>query len=340
MRSTILLALASSFLILSYRTSEVLAGPVDITRVADEATTAADTTSSPTTSHSTEMPTPTPNPSLHYGELKTDGSNPILGDLPIIPDHQPNIINRRCKLANAKEISIAAYVHFYNPCIISADVPLSSCKELYRDGFTKSGLYVVQPRDNGGEFVVYCDMHLQGGGWTIIQRRVNKNLKFNRSYDSYKTGFGDFTENFWIGLDKINRLTAEPVELYIGLEAFFNYDNSAFARYSSFSVGNKNSGYALKISGYDRTSTADDSLSSHNNQKFSSYDRDQDGHRDLNCAQRFKGGWWYKDCHDSNLNGVYHEGFYDGTADGVSWQTWTGDHYSLKTTVLAIRPTN
>lgn len=190
---------------------------------------------------------------------------------------------------------------------------------------------------------MYCDMNLLGGGWTVIQRRVNGDLDFDRNYDCYKRGFGDLYQNFWLGLEKISRLTRScsanvSMELYIGLEAFF--PQSVYARYSNITVLGKKDGYMLKISGFNESSTARDSFSFHNNQRFTAKDLDQDQH-DQNCASLYKGGWWYKNCHDSNLNGVYYENGVirdPKVPDGIIWETWLGDGYSLKTTVMAIRP--
>ena len=51
-------------------------------------------------------------------------------------------------------------------------------------------------------------------------------------------------------------------------------------------------GYRLHIGGY--SGTAGNSLSFHNGMKFSTPDRDNDKYSNSNCAQDYKGGWWYK----------------------------------------------
>jgi ficolin len=71
--------------------------------------------------------------------------------------------------------------------------------------------------------------------------------------------------------------------------------------------------------------------------KFTTKDKDEDTWPN-NCAVTFKGAWWYYDCHQSNLNGLYLEGTHSSHADGVNWLTFKGHKYSLKFSEMKIRP--
>lgn len=54
---------------------------------------------------------------------------------------------------------------------------------------------------------------------------------------------------------------------------------------------------------------------------------------------RHRGGWWYKDCHRSNLNGYQHVGHYSSSYwDGIVWAGWRGGKYSMRRTSMMIRP--
>lgn len=217
------------------------------------------------------------------------------------------------------------------------------CKELKEDGQTKSGIYRVNLNDGKGEFHVFCDMNLQGGGWTIIQRRVDGTTSFNRSRSQYNVGFGDMDDsNFWLGLEKINRITdLSTHELYIGLESFVIGDPLAWAKYGSFGLGTDTNDYILSFSSYDLDSTANNAFDNHNGEAFSTPDEDNDPSGSRHCADEYSSGWWYENCHDSHLNGIYYA---DGiqthptVTDGIIWDTWLGQTQSLKTVVIAIRP--
>ena len=81
-----------------------------------------------------------------------------------------------------------------------------------------------------------------------------------------------------------------------------------------------------------------DSLTYHNGYGFSTKDRENAPFTIINCAVYYKGAWWFKDCHKSDLNGKYLGGPHTTVADGVNWDAWKGFSYSLKKTVMKLRP--
>ena len=68
--------------------------------------------------------------------------------------------------------------------------------------------------------------------------------------------------------------------------------------------------------------------------QFSTRDSDNDIKPDGSCAQMFKGAWWYRACHHSNLNVLYLSRLY---ATGVNWKPFKGYHYSLKRTEMKVK---
>ena len=172
-----------------------------------------------------------------------------------------------------------------------------------------------------------------GSGWTVFQRRMDGSVNFYLNWADYVKGFGDLDGEFWLGLHKINRLTARGnVSLRVDLEDFEG--NERYATYSTFKVGNAVTKYTMFVSGYG--GNAGDSLSSHNRMKFSTKDQDND-RVGGNCAVSYSGAWWYFHCHHSNLNGLYLIGSHKSYANGVNWYHFKRHHYSLKTTEMKVK---
>ncbi|KAM8934706.1 ficolin-2-like isoform 3-T3 [Pelodytes ibericus] len=209
-----------------------------------------------------------------------------------------------------------------------------NCKELLDQGMVLSDWYTIYP-DGQKPLKVLCDMHTDGGGWIVFQRRWDGSVDFFRDWKSYKTGFGSRLNEFWLGNDNIHMLTSSGMwELRVDLQ---DHDNiKQFATYASFQVLGEDEKYKLLLGAF-VAGTAGDSLTYHNNMKFST--KDQDNEEDAgNCAQLHKGAWWYNRCHYSNLNGAYLLGQHSSYADGINLRTGKGYNYSYKSTEMKIRP--
>ncbi|KAH8396321.1 hypothetical protein KR222_008140, partial [Zaprionus bogoriensis] len=113
-----------------------------------------------------------------------------------------------------------------------------------------------------------------GPGWTVIQRRLYGNVDFYRNWTDYRDGFGDLNGDFFIGMEKIYRLTlAQSYELYVHLETFSN--GTLYARYADFSLGSESEAYALKLIGK-YSGNAGDGLYYARTRKFSTFDANND----------------------------------------------------------------
>ena len=169
----------------------------------------------------------------------------------------------------------------------------------------------------------------------VFQRRMDGTEDFYREWADYVKGFGDLNGEFWLGLNKIHRLTNginTTAALRVDLEDFEG--NKRFAKYSLFYINDSSIDYQIAISGY--SGDAGDSMAIHNGMKFSTKEEDNDRWSD-NCVTSFKGAWWHNNCHRSNLNGLYLSGVHTSFADGIEWCDWKGYYYSLKTTEMKTR---
>ncbi|XP_071124304.1 microfibril-associated glycoprotein 4-like [Mytilus edulis] len=77
----------------------------------------------------------------------------------------------------------------------------------------KSGVYTIYPVGTR-PFDVYCKLINQGKAWTVIQRRFNGKINFNRTWKDYEYGFGTINGEHWLGNDKIHILTSKGDCLY------------------------------------------------------------------------------------------------------------------------------
>uniref|UniRef100_A0A3Q1I9D8 Fibrinogen C-terminal domain-containing protein n=1 Tax=Anabas testudineus TaxID=64144 RepID=A0A3Q1I9D8_ANATE len=206
------------------------------------------------------------------------------------------------------------------------------CASIYHNGVRRSGLYTVVPSLAGMPVQVYCDMDTDGGGWTVIQRRVDGSVSFDRNWRDYRDGFGDLHSEFWLGNDHIHDLSTQgDYSLRIDLEDWSHKHKHAL--YQSFLVEDEEHQYRLHLSGF--SGTVQDSFSwYHDKQGFSTPDSGNI------CAEISHSGWWYNQCFYANLNGVYYRVSRGPLGpDGIVWHSWRdSDYYSLRKVSMMIRP--
>jgi hypothetical protein len=123
-----------------------------------------------------------------------------------------------------------------------------SCAELYKSGVRKDGVYTIN-LDGRGSFQVRCDMQTDGGGWTVFQRRQDASVDFYRGWKDYKNGFGNLNGNFWLGLDRIHRLTKSG-QTFLRVDLMDWTSDTAYAKYESFSVASESDGYRLNLGSF------------------------------------------------------------------------------------------
>jgi hypothetical protein len=150
------------------------------------------------------------------------------------------------------------------------------------------------------------------GGWTVVQQRTHGDVDFNRGYVDYVNGFGNVSGDYWLGLEPIHLLMSSPGNTY---SVQFSYQlilnvNREYELYGNVSVGDSRSGYTLHVT---RTGLDESSVPLHytleagynDGMKFSAADHDVDMWKGVNCADLYKGGWWYNACSYMYINSIY-----------------------------------
>ncbi|KAG7512420.1 hypothetical protein JOB18_028895 [Solea senegalensis] len=222
--------------------------------------------------------------------------------------------------------------------VMMQDTPstFTDCAAVYKSGNTQSGVYTLTLPNTTTEVKTFCDMETDGGGWTVLQKRFDGRVDFHRTWQEYKKGFGEASDEFWLGNEFVSRLTnQQSYKLRIQLSDWEG--NSGFSQYDQFSVDSEAQNYRIHLKGYSGTAGKISSIGQPGSD-FSTKDADNDKCV-CKCSQLTTGGWWFDACGPSNLNGMYYQqGQNSNRFNGIKWYYWKGSGYSLKSTTMMIRP--
>ncbi|CAJ0937266.1 unnamed protein product, partial [Mesorhabditis belari] len=224
------------------------------------------------------------------------------------------------------------------PPSTSAPITAKDCEEVESK---TDGVYPILI--NGQIVQVYCSF-ASNVALTHIQGRGEKDsTDFDVTFDKYKEPIGDADKgnNFWLGLDNINQLTAKNDQSYSLMIEVCCGDNSiskqyytevqrkmGVAKYSDrdlsllFPVSDSSTGYVLTgkatlgigLNYADNT----DGYGTDLGRKFVTYDSWKDNDDNEYCKVIYdgpnytegSGGWWFGNCRE-NLNGHYYEAAVD-----------------------------
>ncbi|KAJ8035735.1 Fibrinogen C domain-containing protein 1 [Holothuria leucospilota] len=186
-------------------------------------------------------------------------------------------------------------------CTRTAPPVLPGCYDFFTSGFP-DGVYTISPTGwTGLPFEVYCNMS-HGGGWTVMQRRVNRSVSFTRNWDVYKDGFGIPNHELWLGNEKLSYMTNQQT-FELRIDVIKEADDAHWnMNYELFRVDNEDNNYQLELGTY-FGNAGFDYMTRHRNRQFSTPDRDNDDTSYRHCAALSNSGWWFGGyCWTADLN--------------------------------------
>jgi len=154
----------------------------------------------------------------------------------------------------------------------------------------------------------------------LLIQQNNGSGSMNRPWAEFKVGFGDPSGNYWLGNDLLSQLTVTANNRYkLRFDLQQNRTgNWYYAEYSTFRVLSEADGYMMLVGGYSGNAGRDAFGPSHNGEKFTTVDRENDRYTSLNCAALMGGGFWWRNCGRCYVNGARSTGwfYWDGLPGG------------------------
>ena len=231
---------------------------------------------------------------------------------------------------------------FWNIVVAKNDCKPKDCYDLkcYMLSTAKDGPHIIYPgRPDLTSLEVSCDQETKGGGWVIYLRRVDGSVNFTRNWADYRNGFGrhgDDTTELWLGNENVYQL----LQSYGSTECEFRIEGYAFdgdtcsIDSANFKMRPESDKYAITWDKTTVNNTNESTWDYHKSQTFKTIDNNEGG----NCAGLYHGGWWYRDCANTVLTGLYYP-VATATHSAMIIGTFK-TNLSLKASVMMFRPTD
>ena len=155
---------------------------------------------------------------------------------------------------------------------------------------------------------VTCKQTGDGGGWIVYLRRFDGSLSFRRTWDDYKSGFGEQGESkeLWLGNENVYQLiksfASKGGGAQLRIEGYAFNGSSCVTTLDEFVLLDETNKCRLQFA--DGVSTLRGGIK---DWEYSRYTRflTFDKTSKHSCLKQFSGGWWYGTCHRAYFTGKY-----------------------------------
>ena len=208
----------------------------------------------------------------------------------------------------------------------------------YRVSTAHGGARIYPESISFTKIQVTCKQTGDGGGWIVFMRRFDGSLSFKRTWDNYKSGFGEQGENqeLWLGNENLYQLVKsfESEGARLRIEAYSSNGTNCVTTltHAKFTDELNNYVFTFNTGASTHKGVVDDWLYTRYSY-FATFDRTQ-GYD--TCFSNYSGGWWYGLCHHVYFTGQYPKNNHK----------WSGDFYirhfpaPLKAVDMLFRPMN
>ena len=180
----------------------------------------------------------------------------------------------------------------------------------YRVSTADGGAMIYPKLISFTKIEVTCKQTGDGGGWIVCLRRFDGSLSFKRTWDMYKSGFGEQGERkeSWLGNENVYQLIRSF--MYKGsfaelrIEAHGINGTSCMTTLEEFHLMDETDNYIFLFNeGVSSHTGVVQDLKYSMGSYFATFDRMR-GYKE--CFKQYSGGWWYSDrCHDVYFTGSY-----------------------------------
>uniref|UniRef100_A0A1I8HFW0 Fibrinogen C-terminal domain-containing protein n=1 Tax=Macrostomum lignano TaxID=282301 RepID=A0A1I8HFW0_9PLAT len=116
----------------------------------------------------------------------------------------------------------------------------------------------------------------KAGPKVVFQQHLDNSLSFAQNWDTYVTGFGDLSGNYWMGLEQLSAMTKDR-SCSLTFEGIKVQGSLMRATFKGFQVRGANESYRLMLGDQEPGGDLYSNVAGyHNGSKFSTYNNDND----------------------------------------------------------------